>query len=210
MLQLAEKTAEQREQKEDCLITEEELHQKAYEAAVESMVLLKNRDDILPLKPEDKILVVGEMAENPRYQVGGGSAAVLSYEVDKPLDYIRIVSPRADYANGYSDSESATEKEQRILLKEALEKAAKAEKIVIFAGLTASYESEGYDRSKLDLPEYQGRLIRLLSQCNKNIIVVLANGSAVTMPWLPRVKAVLENYLGGEAVGRAIADLYTD
>lgn len=204
LLRLADRTGNHRKAE---AITEEELHQKAYEAAAESMVLLKNRDNVLPLKKDDRLLVVGDMAVNPRYQVGGGSAAVSGWQVDRPLDCIRRLSPHTDYARGYTPDSYAGAADREDLLKEAMEKAAEADKVVVFAGLPNSYESEGYDRRKLDIPENQSRLIRRLSQCNKNIIIVLANGAPVSMPWLGQVKAVLESYLGGEAMGRAVAEL---
>jgi beta-glucosidase len=199
MIELSKRTVEQRIAE---AVTDEELHEAAYLAAVESMVLLKNENQILPLKKEDKVLVIGLMAVNPRFQVGGGSAAVTSYQIDQPLEYIRRINPEADYAKGYSEEPEAYD-----LLEEAVRKASMAEKIIVFAGLPVAYESEGYDRQKLDMPENQVHLIKRLSECNENIIVVLANGSPVSMPWLPKVKAVLECYLGGEAIGRAVADL---
>lgn len=199
LLQLAGKTVEVRKA---AIVTEEELHQTACEAAAESMVLLKNTDHILPLKKEDKVLVVGEMAVHPRYQGGGGSAYIQSFQVDMPLEYIGMLLPQVEYAEGYSGEEIRMD-----LLSEAEEKASRADKVVIFAGLPASYESEGYDRQSLNIPDNQILLIERLSKCNKNIIVVLSNGSAITMPWLHQVKAVLESYLSGEAMGRAVADL---
>ncbi len=200
IMQLAEKTVKKREK---VIVSDEELHQDAYEAAIESLVLLKNKDFILPLKKEDRILVVGAMAASPRYQVSGGSAAVQSYQVDQPLDSFYRFLSKVDFLEGYSDQKELEEEE----FEQIAEKATKVDKVVIFAGLPASYESEGFDRQKLDIPDTQVRLIHKISQYNKNIIVVLANGSAVTMPWLSKAKAVLESYLGGEAIGRAVVDL---
>lgn len=74
---------------------------------------------------------------------------------------------------------------------------------VVFAGLPDAYESEGYDRSHMRMPDCQNRLIEAVADVNPNTVVVLHNGSPVEMPWIGKVKAVLEGYLGGQAVGLA-------
>ena len=91
-------------------------------------------------------------------------------------------------------------------------KAAKAAKVaVVFAGLPDSYESEGYDRTHMAMPACQNKLIEAVADANPNTVVVLHNGSPVEMPWIGRVKAVLEAYLGGQAVGDAeVKVLYGD
>ena len=73
----------------------------------------------------------------------------------------------------------------------------------MFAGLPDAYESEGYDRSHMRMPDCQNRLIEAVAEVNPNTVVVLHNGSPVEMPWIGKVKAVLEGYLGGQAVGLA-------
>lgn len=78
---------------------------------------------------------------------------------------------------------------------------------VVFAGLPDAYESEGYDRTHMDMPPAHNELIRRVSEANPNTVVVLHNGSPVTMPWLDNVKGVLEAYLGGQAVGGAVVEL---
>lgn len=94
-----------------------------------------------------------------------------------------------------------------ILLAEAVEKARQADKAIIFAGLPDAYETEGVDRKSIDMPENQNRLIAAVAAAQPNTVVVLHNGSAIAMPWLASVKAVLELYLGGEAAGLAAMDL---
>lgn len=104
------------------------------------------------------------------------------------------------YARGYSVAEDAATDE---MIAEAVAAAKKAKVAVVFAGLPDAYESEGYDRSHMRMPDCQNRLIEAVAEVNPNTVVVLHNGSPVEMPWIGKVKAVLEGYLGGQAVGLA-------
>ncbi len=176
-------------------------HELAKKIAEESMVLLKN-ESVLPLKETEKIAFIGEFAKKPRFQ-GGGSSHINSFRVSNALDNI---SPAANvrYAKGFpADADIYDES----LAREAVEAAREADKVVIFAGLPDSFESEGYDRSHMRLPECQNRLIDQILAVQSQVIIVLHNGSPVEMPWLSRVKGVLEAYLGGQAVGEAVADI---
>lgn len=176
-------------------------HELARKIAEESMVLLKN-DSILPLKETEKIAFIGEFAQKPRFQ-GGGSSHINSFRVSSALDSISS-NTNVRYAKGFpADNDIYDE----ALAKEALETAKGADKAVIFAGLPDSFESEGYDRSHMRLPECQNRLIDEILAVQSEVIIVLHNGSPVEMPWLSRVKGILEAYLGGQAVGEAVADI---
>ena len=176
-------------------------HALARKIATESMVLLKN-DSILPLKETEKVAFIGEFAKKPRFQ-GGGSSHINSFRVSSVIDSI---SPDAAvrYAKGFSADDDIY---NDALAKEALETAKSADKVVVFAGLPDSFESEGYDRSHMRLPECQNRLINEILNVQSEVIIVLHNGSPVEMPWLSKVKGVLEAYLGGQAVGEAVADI---
>lgn len=176
-------------------------HNLAKKIAKESMVLLKN-DSILPLKETEKIAFIGEFAKKPRFQ-GGGSSHINSFHVSSALD---AVSGNANitYAKGFPANDDIYDE---TLAKEAVETAKAADKAVIFAGLPDSFESEGYDRTHMRLPECQNRLINEILAVQSEVIVVLHNGSPVEMPWLSDVKGLLEAYLGGQAVGEAVADL---
>ncbi|WP_141502377.1 beta-glucosidase [Paenibacillus luteus] len=181
-------------------------HTLARETARETMVLLKNEDAILPLEKNEKIAVIGAMADKVRYQ-GGGSSHIKPTRLDHA--YQEIVKLAGDaatvvYAQGY-DLELDDINEE--LIDEAKRQAASSTIALLFVGLPDRYESEGYDRSHLDLPLNQQRLIAEIAQVQPNIVVVLSNGAPVVMPWLPQAKAVLEGYLGGQAAGGAIADL---
>lgn len=187
-----------REEQELNLETDHEL---AGKIARESMVLLKN-DSVLPLKETEKVAFIGEFAKKPRFQ-GGGSSHINSFRVSNILDEVSG-NANITYAKGFpADSDIYDE----ALAKEALQAAKAADKAVIFAGLPDSFESEGYDRTHMRLPECQNRLIREILAVQPEVIVVLHNGSPVEMPWLADVKGLLEAYLGGQAAGSAIADL---
>lgn len=189
---------EHREKQEFTLDADHELAKKI---AAESMVLLKN-DSILPLKETETLAFIGEFAKKPRFQ-GGGSSHINSFRVSNVLD---VVSENANitYAKGFPANADIYDE---ALAKEAVEAAKTADKVVIFAGLPDSFESEGYDRTHMRLPDCQNRLIDEILAVQPDTIIVLHNGSPVEMPWLSRVKGLLEAYLGGQAVGEAVADI---
>lgn len=181
----------------------EKHHHIAKQAAIESMVLLKNEDQILPLRQNAKIAVIGEMAQIPRYQ-GAGSSHVNATKLDNIFEILKAEAPEAAYAKGY-DRYKDTEDEN--LISEAKKLAQNVECAIVFAGLTEDYESEGYDRKHLRMPASHNRLIEEVASVQPNTVVVLCNGAPVEMPWLKRIKGLLEAYLGGQALGGAISDL---
>lgn len=168
----------------------------------ECIVLLKNQEQILPLKKGSKTAFIGKYAKAPRYQ-GGGSSHINSFKADCAWDSVKDWGSVV-YAQGYNDTEDFIDED---LLSEALEAAKNAETAVIFAGLPDNFESEGYDRKHLKMPECQNRLIDEITAVQQNTIVVLHNGAPVEMPWIHKVKAVLEVYLGGQAVGSAVVNV---
>ena len=180
-------------------------HDIARELEEECIVLLKN-DGILPLKKDTKIAVIGEFANKPRIQ-GGGSSHINTSTVVSPLEAFKKSGVAVEYAQGYSIDK--TEEEDAKLTKEAVELAKNSSKVIFFAGLPDSYESEGYDREHLNLPPVQNKLIEQIAEVNSNVIIVLQNGSPVLMPWAKKVKAIVEAYLGGEAVGEAVVNVLT-
>jgi beta-glucosidase len=176
----------------------EEHHDLARAAAAESAVLLKN-DSILPLNKSSKLAFIGSFAKAPRYQ-GGGSSHINSFKLTNAFDSAKDIA-NVVYAQGYG------KEKDEALLKEAIEAAKSCDVAVIFAGLPDEYESEGYDRTHLNLPEVQNHLIEEIAKVQDNIIVVLHNGSPVLLPWRDKVKGILTMYLGGQAVGEATVDL---
>lgn len=174
-------------------------HLNAAKIAAESFVLLKNDDHILPLKENEKILLVGDMAKNIRYQ-GGGSSHINAYQVDSIYDVL-IKHKNMHYLQGY---ESNTSELNPTLLDEVKAMAADYDKIVIACGLTDRFESEGFDRVHMSIPKNQSYLINLISSINPNVILVSMMGSPVVMPFIDNTKAILNCYLGGEALGVAL------
>ncbi len=177
----------------------------AKEAALSSMVLLTNRGS-LPLDTEERILVLGEMAKQPRIQ-GSGSSKVNTLYKEPAWHFLHRACKNADYLPGYRDRGTAEENEA--LLKEALAAAPRYDKVVIFAGLPEQYESEGLDREHLSLPHWQNTLISRIAACNGNTVAVIAGGGPVLMPWADKVNAILMAFLAGSSFGSAVSDLLT-
>lgn len=181
----------------------EEHHQYARKVAADGAVLLKNEGAMLPIQKGGRLTVIGELARTPRYQ-GSGSSLIRPNKISSPLDALKSQS-EVSFAPGYSAYSDKTNKK---LLSEALALAKNAEgAVIVFAGLTLYYESEGFDRTHLSLPHNQNELINRLADAGKDVIVVLYGGSPVEMPWINKVKAVVNMYLPGQAVGEATADI---
>ncbi|HJA67780.1 MAG TPA: glycoside hydrolase family 3 C-terminal domain-containing protein [Candidatus Mediterraneibacter cottocaccae] len=201
ILELAFRAAEN--QKKDVAFDYEGGHALARKAAEESMVLLKNEDHLLPLSPAKKTAFIGAFSESPRYQ-GGGSSHVTSRTVTDALTAAKQEKLDVIYAPGYDLRTGETTDE---LIREAKAAAAAADAAVVFTGLPESMESEGVDRRHMHMPEGHNRLIREVCSENPNTVVVLHHGSPVEMPWISGPKAVLDAYLGGEAVGEAVVNI---
>jgi beta-glucosidase len=184
-------------------------HALARAAATECAVLLKNEDYLLPLRPAagETIAVIGEFARTPRFQ-GAGSSQVNPTRVDVALDELRSAVPdgvEVSFADGYG---IGTTDRDEALAAEAVALAGRSGTVVVFLGLPAADESEGFDRTHMDLPANQRALLPRLAEANPNLVVVLANGSAVRLSdWEQHAQAVLECWLSGQAAGGATADL---
>lgn len=175
-------------------------HEIARQIATECMVLLKNDDNILPLAKDKKYAFIGAYAKAPRFQ-GGGSSHINTYKVDGAWEVAEDIEKV--YAEGYGITDEIDDNK----IKEAVKAAKESDIAIVFAGLPEHYESEGFDRKHIDMPPCQNALIEEVAKANPNTVVVLHNGSPVAMPWLDKVKGVLEVYLGGEAVGGATYDV---
>ena len=177
-------------------------HEYAKKVAEETIVLLKNEDGLLPLSEKEEIAFIGKYARQPRFQ-GGGSSHINSHKVTGAWDVVKDWG-NITFAEGYGDQEDVTDE---ALIAEAVEKAGKAKAAVIFAGLPDAFESEGFDRSHMGMPNCQNELINRVAAVQPNTIVVLHNGSPVEMPWADQVKGIVEAYLSGQAVGAAVVDI---
>ena len=176
----------------------------ARKVAAQSMVLLKN-NGILPLKKNGRIAVIGELARTPRYQ-GAGSSHINPTQLDNALDELQKIGYAVEFAQGYELKQKKAKKNAEHL-QQAIEVARRNETVVLFIGLTDDYEAEGFDRSHMALPAAHDTLVEEILKVNKNVVVVLAGGSPVEMPWNDGVAAVLHSYLGGQAGAGAVADI---
>jgi len=182
-------------------------HALAREAAGRSIVLLKNEGGLLPLSPHADIAVIGAFAAAPRYQ-GAGSSMINPTRLDRAVDEIRaMASGSVTHAAGFDTAVDASETEAARLLDEAVAAATGADVAVVFLGLPARLESEGYDRDDVDLPANQLAVLRAVVDANPNTVVVLSNGGVVTLPFAADVPAILEGWLLGQAGGGATADV---
>ena len=178
-------------------------HQLAREAAAESLVLLRNEGALLPLDTAQAVGVIGEFARSPRIQ-GAGSSQVNATRIDSALESIASIAP-VEFAPGYG-LDARTDPEP--LIAEAVAVAARSDVVLLFAGLPARAESEGYDRADLELPAAQVRLIRAVAAANPRTVVILTNGGVVSLePWHDSVPAIVEAWLLGQAGGAALADV---
>lgn len=170
----------------------------ARQIAEESAVLLKNEDKILPLNDTSGVVFIGHMAKEIRYQ-GSGSSHINPWKLVNVTD----ACPEVKFVEGCLADGSTNE----ALLVDAENAAKAAKKVVVFAGLTDIYESEGFDREHMKMPEGHVQMIERVAAVNENVIVVLMCGSVVEVPWILRVKAILYAGLPGEAGGEAIVNL---
>lgn len=194
----------------DAPLDHEAHHRLAGEAADQCVVLLKNDDEVLPLnRRSGTVAVIGELARTPRFQ-GAGSSQVTPTRIDAPLDCLRDLAEgaRVGFAAGYAlpggpAGEGADASQQT---EEAVRLAAESDTVLLFLGLPAQDESEGFDRDHIDLPEAQLALLGRVIAVNPRVVVVLSNGGVVrTAPWQHQVPALVEGWLLGQAGGGAIA-----
>ena len=180
-------------------------HQLAREAAGRSIVLLKNDGAVLPLARSTTLAVIGEFAENPRYQ-GAGSSHINPTRRDTALAEIRALSQaEIRYAPGFRSDDDGGSADD--LQADAVAAASACEAAVVFLGLPASAESEGFDRQHIDLPEAQLALLDAVVKANPRTVVVVSNGGVVALPFADRVPAILEGWLLGQAGGGGTADV---
>ena len=175
-------------------------HAFAQKASEQSVVLLKNENNILPLKKGAKVAVIGEFAQKARYQ-GAGSSVVNCTKLDHTMDVIPnfdldVVGFEAGYPRHGDPNPEMQAK--------AVELAKKADYVLLYIGLDEISESEGLDRSTLALPKCQTEVLNAVAAANPNVIVVMSAGSSVEMPWIDKVKGLVHGYLCGQAGASAV------
>lgn len=177
-------------------------HQIAKEIAIESMVLLKNEDQFLPLSEKQSVAIIGKLAKEVRYQ-GAGSSHIHSYHIDE-LPSVMPKNVDFSYADGYKLVGDGYDQGK---IQEAVHLAKNKDVVILVLGLTEEYESEGYDRTHLSLPLGHILLLEAIYKVNPNIVCCLQMGSPIEMPWRNLPKAIMNCYLGGEASQSALVDL---
>ncbi|MGG7142372.1 glycoside hydrolase family 3 C-terminal domain-containing protein [Clostridium nigeriense] len=180
-------------------------HEMAQKVAEESIVLLKNEDNILPIKKQKKVAVIGDFAKKPRYQ-GAGSSVVNPTILDNTIDCIKNFG--ISYV-GYEPGFDRYGKRDKKKIDDACKLAKEADVVLLHIGLDEVTEAEGLDRQNMKIPQNQIDLLNELYEVNKNIVVILSCGSAVEMPWINKVKGLLHSYLSGQAGAKAILRVLT-
>ncbi|MFC4223132.1 beta-glucosidase family protein [Lysinibacter cavernae] len=178
-------------------------HREAVDAARKSMVLLKNEGNVLPLRPGLRVAIIGDFAKNPRYQ-GAGSSLVNAYQLDDALSALEQSSIEVV---GYEQGFKRLGGESKRLRKRALALAGKVDTVVLFLGLDEGSEAEGIDRESLRIHNNQLQLMNELRGVVKNIVVVLAGGGVIELPFEAKADAILHSYLGGQGGGTAVKEL---
>lgn len=202
VIQTAEKKRPAFAGEREALLAEDgRLAQKIEENAA---VLLKNDDHILPIQPDQKLLVIGQMAAATRYQ-GAGSSHINPPEKSTILDGFKKAKMPYDYQPGYAFSRENDDQ----LAADAVAAAKDAQTVLVVVGLPESAESEGFDRPNMKLPANQNQVIDRLAAVTPNLIVLLVTGAPVELPWRSQVKGLINLYLGGQFVGDAAVNLLT-
>lgn len=179
-------------------------HELAHQIATEGMVLLKN-NGLLPLKGHEHIAIIGRSAEAAHFQ-GGGSSHINPTKVAVPFNEVKAQAGAAEitFAEGYPTDNSYSQ----AMIDKSVSLAKSADVALLYIALPGFKESEGYDRTDLDLTDQQVALIKAVSAIQPNTVVVLNNGAPVVMnDWIDGVAAVLEGWMMGQAGGVSIADV---
>ena len=175
-------------------------HAFAQKASEQSVVLLKNENDILPLRPGSKVAVIGEFAKKARYQ-GAGSSVVNCTKLDHTMDVIgNFDLDVVGFAPGYPRHGAP----DAAMIETAVTVAKLADYVLLYLGLDEISESEGLDRSTLAIPQCQIEALKAVAAANPNVIVVMSAGSSVEMPWISQCKALVHGYLCGQAGASAV------
>ena len=180
-------------------------HQLAIDAARRSVVLLQNDTQALPLAADERLAIIGDFAQTPRYQ-GAGSSLVNPTRLDTALDVFQAAGCQVV---GYEPGFRRASGHSRRRLARARRLAQQAETVVLFLGLPEASEAEGADRTSMRLPDNQLRLVDELAGLGKKLVVVLAGGAPVELPFADKVQAIIHGFLGGQGGATALVDVIT-
>ncbi|MFA9559021.1 beta-glucosidase [Evansella sp. AB-rgal1] len=175
-------------------------HQMAQVVAEESIVLLKNDENILPLPKGKKVAVIGDFAKEARYQ-GAGSSIVNPTTLENTLESLEEAGINSI---GFEQGFDRYGKKNNTLMKKAVALAEKADVVLVYIGLDEVTEAEGLDRQNMSIPQNQIELVNALYEVNPNIVAILSCGAAVELPFVNKVKGLLHAYLSGQAGAKAI------
>lgn len=198
-------TTEEAFKEEPKTIDKNEHHQMAQKVAEESIVLLKNDSNILPLQKDKKVAVIGDFAKEARYQ-GAGSSIVNPTFLDNSLNVLKSSDINSI---GYEQGFDRYGKKSKKKIDKACALAKEADIVLLYIGLDEVTEAEGLDRQSMVIPENQIELLNALYEVNANIVAVLSSGAVVEMPWINKVKGLVHAYLSGQAGAKAIQRIIT-
>ena len=180
-------------------------HEIAKEAARESIVLLKNENNALPLNSTEKVAIIGDFAKNPRYQ-GAGSSIVNPTKLDNTLELIKDFN--INYV-GYEQGFNRYGKEKKTLFEKAIGLARNVDTVILYMGLDEVTEAEGLDRDNIKIHKNQVSLLKAIKELGKKVIVILSEGSVVELDFEKYADAILFNCLNGQAGSGATLEILT-
>ncbi len=198
----------------------------AREIAAHSFVLLKNDNQLLPLKKSGTLAVIGPLADSRRNMLGTWSVSGDWQKAVTVMEGIKnVVGNKATilYAKGANISDDAEfvkrvntlgieiETDKRSpdeMINEAVELAKESDVVLAVVGEAADMTGESSSRASIDIPESQQLLLKALAKTGKKIVLVLFNGRPLTLNWESKnIPAILDTWFGGTEGGNAIADV---
>jgi beta-glucosidase len=176
----------------------------AREAARRAIVLLKNENNLLPLKKNQKIAVIGPFADSPEDMLGSWSFTGAAKDVVTILNGIKaVVNADVLYSQG-CDSIG----EELADFTHAVEIAKQADVVIAVVGEPAGMSGEAASRMHLGLTGHQEALLEALKETGKPLVVLLSNGRPLTIPWIAlHADAIVETWQLGVQAGTAVADV---
>jgi beta-glucosidase len=191
------------ESREKTMILSDANKAAALEMARNSLVLLENKNQTLPLSPSEKIALIGPLADSPIDMLGSWHGSGQAEDVVTLLKAFTDQKRNFNYAKGCETEGSDTS-----LFTQAIDLAKNADKIIMVAGEHFNMSGEAASRARIRIPEIQQKLLKRLSSLNKPLILILINGRPLCLPWEAEISdAILEAWQPGTMAGPAITDV---